>query len=30
MKELLKKVTPKFIFQNIEEIVASLLFVVTL
>ena len=30
MKELLKKITPKFIFQNMEEIVASLLFVVTL
>ena len=30
MKELLKKITPKFIFQNGEEIVASLLFVVTL
>ena len=30
MKELLKKITPKFIFQNVEEIVASLLFVVTL
>ena len=30
MKELLKKITPKFIFENIEEIVASLLFIVTL
>ena len=30
MKEMLKKITPQFIFDNIEEIVASLLFVVTL
>ena len=30
MKKIIEKITPKFIFQNIEEIVASLLFVVTL